>query len=148
MEPRERALDDPAGAAEATAVRGVAARQLGADPAGLEIVPMRLRVVGAIALHQPGLPAWRARAAAQRRDPMHQGEELGHIVAMGGRDDRGQRNPPRLGEKVVFRPRLAAIGRVRSSFFPPRSARTEELSTMARARSSWPRCRSSASKTA
>ena len=48
----------------------------------------------------------------------------------------------------MFRPRLTAIGWVRSSFFPPRSARTEALSTMARARSSWPCARNSASSAA
>jgi hypothetical protein len=46
---------------------------------------------------------------------------------------------------VMFRPSLAAIGGVRSSFFPPRGARTEALSTIARRRSRSPRRRKSVS---
>jgi hypothetical protein len=69
-------------------------------------------------------------------------------MAVSGGQQGGQRDAARLGENVVLRPRLTAIGWVRSSFFPPRSARTEALSTSARVRSNWPRWRNSASKTA
>jgi hypothetical protein len=53
----------------------------------------------------------------------------------------------RVGKNMMFRPGFGAIGRVRSSFFPPRSARSEALSTTARARSIRPRRRSSTSRT-
>ncbi len=60
-------------------------------------------------------------------------------LAVGRRQQGDQRDAARLRENVMFRPALTAIGWVRSSFFPPRSARSEALSTRARARSSWPR---------
>ncbi len=59
-----------------------------------------------------------------------------------------ERNPLAVSENMMLRPRLAVIGRVRSRSFPARSARSEALSTIARARSSRPRRHSSASKTA
>jgi hypothetical protein len=46
---------------------------------------------------------------------------------------------PRIGDEVVFGALLAAIGWVRSSFFPPRTARTDPLSMTAQRWSSRPR---------
>lgn len=74
MEPRQRAFDDPARAPEPAAVRGMPARELRLDPARVQIVPMRLRVVGPIALHHGRLAPWSAPAAAERRDAVHQGK--------------------------------------------------------------------------
>jgi hypothetical protein len=70
---------------------------------------------------------------------------LGDIVHVGRGQVGDQRNPVALGDDVVFRAFLAAIGWVRSSFFPPRSARRDALSMTAQLRSSSPRRRSSAS---
>jgi hypothetical protein len=53
---------------------------------------------------------------------------LRDIVHVGGGELRDQRDAARVGDDVVFRALLTAIGWVRSSFFPPRSARTEALS--------------------
>jgi len=143
MQPGQRAFDDPARPAEATAVRCAALRELRLDAASVQFVPMRLGVVAAIALNERWFAARPSGPTAQRGEGIHQGQELHNVVAVGRRQPHDERNAPRVGEKVMFRPLLAAIGRVRSSFFPPRSARTEALSTTARARSSWPRCRSS-----
>ena len=147
MQPRERALDDPACAAEATAVRAPSFRELRRDPALFELVTMRLRIVGAVALDDAGLAQRPTRTAAQRWNPVDQRQQLRHVVPVRRREARDNRNPLRVGKKMMFRPGLTAIGRVRSSFFPPRSARSDALSTIARARSSWPRWRNSVSKT-
>lgn len=148
MEPSQCAFDDPPRATEPAAVRRAALGQLSLDPAALQRVAMRLRVVAPVALNERRLAHRSTRTAAQRRNRVNQGQKLGDVVAVGGGQERRQRDATRLGENVVFRPRLAAIGWVRSSFFPPRNARTEALSTRARVRSSWPRWRNSASKTA
>jgi hypothetical protein len=148
MEPGQRALDDPAGPAEATAMLGPALRQLRLDAPAVEGVAVRLRIIAAVALHEIRLPPGAAGPAAHWRYCVHQRQELRDVMPVGGRQLRRKRNPLAVSENVMFRPRLTAIGWVRSSFFPPRSARMEELSAMARARFNWPRCRNSASRTA
>jgi hypothetical protein len=148
MKPGQRAFHDPARATEPAAMGRAALGELGLDSAAMQRVAMRLRIVAPVALNQPRLAHGPTRTAAERRYRVDQRQQLGDVVPVGRGQDRGQRYPARVGENVVLRPRLTAIGWVRSSFFPPRSARTEALSTTARARSSWPRWRSSASNTA
>jgi hypothetical protein len=148
MEPGQRALDDPARPAEATAMLSPALRQLRLDAAAVEGVAVRLRIIAAVPLHEIRLPPGAPGPATHRRHRVHKWQELRDVMAVGGRQLRRKRNPLAVSENVMFRPRLTAIGWVRSSFFPPRSARMEELSAMARARSNWPRWRNSASRTA
>ena len=147
MQPGQGAFNDPAGPPEAAAVRPPAFRELTGDAAALELIPVRLGIVAPIALDEAGLAQRAPRAAAHGRNRIHQRQQLGYVVPVRRREPRNNRNPVRVGENMMFRPGLAAIGRVRSSFFPPRSARSDALSTTARARSSWPRRRNSASKT-
>jgi hypothetical protein len=148
MEPGQRAFHNPPCAPESAAVGRAALGELRLDSAAMQRVSMRLRIVAPVALNQPRLAYGATRTAAERRNRVDQGQQLGNVVAVGGGQQRRQRDAARLGEKVVLRPRLTAIGWVRSSFFPPRSARTEALSTRARVRSNWPRWRNSASRTA
>ena len=147
MQPGQRAFDHPARAPEAAAVRAPALGQVRGDPALRQLIAMRLRVVPAVPLHEPRFAPRGPGAAAQGRQRIDQRQQLCDIVAMGGGQRRDERNPVRVSENMMLRPGLAAIGRVRSSFFPPRSARSEALSTTARARSNWPRWRNSSSST-
>ena len=147
MQPSQRAFDDPPSLSETAAVWGPALRQLGPHPTPMQLVPMALGIVTAVALDTRGLMAGPAGPAAQDRKRIDQRQQFGDVIAVGGGQARDNRNPLGVGENVMFRPLLPAIGGVRSSFFPPRSARTELLSTMARTRSSSPRLRSSVSKT-
>lgn len=148
VEPGEGALHDPPRAAEPTAMRGPAFRQAAGDATAFEGVAMRLGIVRAIALDQVRFPGGRSRPTAQGRDGVHQREQLGDVGAIGPRQNRGERNTLRFREEVVLAPRLTAIGWVRSSFFPPRKARSEALSTTAQSKLSSPRWRSSARSTA
>ena len=122
MQPRQGAFNDPPGAAEATAVRGTPLGELRGDPAAFEVIPMRLRVIPPVPLNQLGLAGRAPRPAAQRRNPVDQRQQLGDVVPISGRQARDERDPLRFREEVVFAARLAAIGWVRSSFFP-RAAR-------------------------
>jgi len=147
MQPGEGAFDHPTRPAEAAAVRRAALRELGGDAAIAEPVAMRLRIVAAVALDESRFAHGPTGAASEDGHRIDERQQLGDVVPVRRRQRRDERNPVGVGENMMFRPGLAAIGRVRSSFFPPRSARRDELSTTARARSSWPRRRNSVSST-
>jgi hypothetical protein len=145
MEPSQRALDDPAPAPQATAVRLVAPRQDRGDAALPQFRAVPLGVVATIALQTVRPPTRRTGSSADGGHRIDQIEQLGDVVPIRRGQPRDERNPLAVGKNVMFRPGLAAIGRVRSSFFPPRNARREALSTIARARSRSPRRRNSVS---
>ena len=106
VEPGERALEDPAEHAKAAAVGRAATAEDRNNAAGGEAITMWLRIVATVALQDVGPSARPPAASAKVR----------------GRDMRHQRHPARIGHDVVFGPRLAAIGWVRSSFFPAHRA--------------------------
>ncbi len=143
MQPRERAFDDPAGPAQPTAMGRPALGERRPDAPRPERQSMGLRVIAAIALDHVGFAARPAVGPAQRRNGVDQGQELRYVVPVRRREARDERNPVGVGKNMMFRPGFAAIGRVRSSFFPPRNARSEALSTTARAKSRRPCRRSS-----
>jgi hypothetical protein len=147
MQPGEGTFDHPARPAEAAAVRRAALRELRRDAAVPKLVAMRLRIVAAVTLNESRFADGPPGAASKGRHGIDEGQQLGDVVPVRRGQRRDERNPVRVGENMMFRPGLAAIGRVRSSFFPPRNARSDELSTTARARSSWPRRRNSLSNT-
>src|SRR5712691_12405607 len=132
MQPRQRALDDPTRAAQAAAVGPSAFRQLAGDPAPRQGVAMRLGVIPAVTLHEAWFAQRPTGAAAQGRNAVDEGQQLGHVVPVRRREARDDRNPVRVGKNMMFRPGLTAIGRVRSSFFLSCRARSEALSTTAR----------------
>lgn len=145
MEPGDRAFDDPAAHAEPTAVRRPTLGEDRDDASGPEAIAVRLGVVAPIALQRIGPSAGPATTPADGREGVDHGVEVGDVVDVGGRYLRDERDAARIRDEVVFGPLLAAIGWVRSSFFPPRTARTEPLSMTVQRWSSRPRRRSSAS---
>ena len=102
---------------------------------------MWFRIVATVALQDLGPSARPPAAPANGGQVRDQGVEVGDVVDVRGCDMRHQRHPARIGHDVVFGPRLAAIGWVRSSFFLPRIARTDPLSTTVQRWSSRPRRR-------
>ncbi len=146
MEPREGAFDDPAGHAQSTIMRRAAAREHCEDAFGAQPIAMRLRVIPAVALQHIGATARSTPSPPNGREGPDQRIELRDVVDVRGADLSYQGDATRIDDDVVFRAFLTAIGWVRSSFFPPRNARNEALSTTAQRRSRRPRRRSSASK--
>jgi hypothetical protein len=145
VEPSDRPFDDPAARAEPAAVRRATPREDGRDAPGREPVAMRLRVVAAVALQRVGAAARTTAAPPHGRERVDHRVEVSNVVDVGGGHLRDKRDAPRIGDEVVFGALLAAIGWVRSSFFPPRTARTAPLSITVQRWSNRPRRRSSAS---
>ena len=73
MEPGEGAFDNPAHAAEAGAMDGLASRDLGLDPALVQRSAVRVVVVAAVADDQRRSSAWPAGETTDRRDAVDSG---------------------------------------------------------------------------
>ncbi len=137
MQPGNGALDHPAKDAQATAMRGAATGQDGGDPLRAQLAAVRLRIVGAIALDRLRPLPGAAHLAVDGRNGLHERDELGDVVPIGLRQSDGQGNAAAIRNEVVLAPQLPSIRRIRTRFFPPRRARMEEESTIARDQSSW-----------
>jgi hypothetical protein len=149
MQPGDRPFDHPSRATEAAAVAAaIAIRDQRHNTALPQLRAVTLRVVAAVALDHRRFPARAPGAAADHGHGIDEIDQLRDVGPIRGGQRRDERNPVRVGKNMMLRPGLTAIGRVRSSFFPPRMARSEALSTTARARSKRPRRRSSVSSTA
>jgi hypothetical protein len=131
MQPRQGALHDPTKHAQATAVLGVALGQNRNDPTLTESLAMRLGIVGAVSLDALGAPPRRTGFAADRWDSVYERQQLGNVMPVRPRGLRGQGDAVAVGDEVMFRAFLAAIGGVGSGVRPPKTARTEAESTTA-----------------
>ncbi len=145
MQPSYRTLHHPTGSAQASAMGGSAFRQFGCDRLKTQQHAQRFGIVAAIALQDFGLVQRSSTLSSNRRDRVNQRHQLRHVMRIGtGQDDR-ERDTFLFGNDVVLAAELTPVNGTWSRFFPANIARTEELSTMARAKSIWPRSRSSAS---
>ena len=119
VEPGEGALDDPAVAAEAGAVLGLAAGDLRGDPELAELAAVFVVVVAAVGGDPVGSAAWPAGLAADGWDPLDERDQLGDVVAVAARDRPGERDPGRVYEKVVLGACPGPVNRARARFGAP-----------------------------
>ena len=116
VQPGEGAFDDPAVAAELGSVFGLAASDHGFDAALPDESTVFVVVVAAIG-KQGARPATRTTwTSAHRRDAVEQFEQLRDVVAVGGGQRPGQRQPAAVYEEVMLAPAPAAIDRVWTGF--------------------------------
>ena len=132
VQPRDRTFDHPARLTQSAAMRGAPPGQNRRNAQSAQGAAVGSGVVGAVALNTigalPGAPA----SAGKRRDSSDEGNELGYIMGIGRRERRRERDAPCIADEMVLAARFAPVGGIRSGFFPPCMARTEELSTMVR----------------
>ena len=114
VEPGEGALDDPAVAAETGAVLGLAAGDLGLDPALAELVAVLVVVVAAVGGEPVWPPSGSADAAAHRRHRVEERDQLGDVVAVTASECPGERDPGRVYEKVMLGAVSGSINRARA----------------------------------
>jgi hypothetical protein len=123
---REAALDDPALAAEARAVRAAAAGDDRLDPARPEQAAVLVMVIAAVGEDTVGFLARPATLAGDGSGVqlVEQRQELGDVVSVtAGQRDR-ERNAGRVDEQVVLGARARTIDRGRPRQEPPKRART------------------------
>jgi hypothetical protein len=114
VQPGEGALDHPADASEPGAVLGLAARDLGCDPAPAELASVAVVVVAAIGGETLRSSARTAHRAADGRHPLEQRHELGDVVAVAAGDTPGERDPGRVYEQVMLGASSGSINRARA----------------------------------
>ena len=102
VQPREGPLDDPAVAAQAGAVRGLATADLWSDPAPAQLAPVLVVVVTAVGAETIRPSPRLARLAAHGRHPLEQRDELGDVVAVAAGDRPGERQPGRVYEQMML----------------------------------------------
>ena len=119
VQPGEGAFDDPAVAAEAGAVLGVAPRDLGCDPAPAELTAVARVVVAAIGAQPVGPAPWPADLAAHGRDPVDERDQLSDVVAVAAGELPGERDPGRVDQEVVFRAVSGSVNRARARLGAP-----------------------------
>ena len=119
VEPGEGAFDDPAVAAQAGAVFGLAAGDLRCDPALAELAAVLVVVVAAVSRDSVGPAAWAADLAADRWYPVDERDQLGDVVAVAAGERPGERDPSRVYEKVMLRAVSGSINRARARLGAP-----------------------------
>src|SRR5437867_2262629 len=103
VQPGKGAFDDPAGAAEAGAVLGLAPSDLRLDPTAPQLAAVLVVVVAAVGRDAFGSLTRPADPAAHSRDGIDERDQLGDVVAVATRDRPGERDPGRVNEQVVLR---------------------------------------------
>lgn len=132
MQPRQSTLDDPAVDAQPAAMRDASAGQHRFDAQLYERIAMSFRMIRPIPLYTIRAATWVATLTGDRRDRVNQRQKLSHVVSVRTGKYRGERNAVRIGDDVVLRAVLPAIRGVGAGLRPPKTARTEALSTTAR----------------
>jgi len=132
MQPRQRTLDHPSIGTQPTAMSDTAAGQHRLDAQLHERITMRIRMIRPIALYTIRPAARAPRLTGDRRNGLHQRQQLGYVVPVRASECRGERNAIRIGDDVVLRAAFPAIRGVGAGLLPPKTARTEALSTTAR----------------
>ena len=119
VEPGEGAFDDPAVAAEMGAVLGLAACDHRFDAALPDEPAVFVVVVAAIGKQRPRPTTRPSRTTAHGRDAIEQLEQLCDVVAVGGGERPGERQPATVYEEMVLAARTSAIDRAGTGFRAP-----------------------------
>jgi hypothetical protein len=119
VQPGEGALDDPAVAAEAGAVFGMAAGDLRCDAASAELTAVAVVVVTAVGGETLRPAARPADTTAHRGHSVDERDQLGDVVAVAARDRPGERDPGRVDQEVVLGARSGSINRARARLGAP-----------------------------
>ena len=115
----------------------VSSREHGLNAPTSQLFAMRVGMVRAIALHPLRALSRPTSFPADQRDRIDQRQQLRHVVTIGSGQRGRKGNALGVSDQVMFAAGFAAIRWIRSRFFPPCIARTDEESTMARDQSIW-----------
>lgn len=144
VQPGEAALHHPAVLAQPGAVGDASAGDARDDPAGAQEPPILVVVIATVGQQFPGFAPGSATKSADRRDGVHQGQQLGDVVAVPSGEADLQRDAVCLDDQMVLGAGPGPSDGAGPDMVPPLRARTCEPSTAHRSRSSAPTARNSA----
>ena len=136
MQPGDGPFDYPTGPSQITAMRCATLGNVVPDAAFLQCLAVGTTIVSTIGLNGLGLFQRPPALSANWMDAIDQGQQLRDVMPVGLGQNDVDRDALRIDEDMVLAACLTAIGWVRSTFFPPCTARTDELSATAREKSS------------
>jgi hypothetical protein len=119
VQPGEGSFDDPAVAAEAGAVLGLAAGDDRLDAALPDEPPVLVVVVAAVGDQRPRSASWATDPAAHRWHPVEQLEQLGDVVAVAAGERPGERDATPVYEQVVLAAATAPVDRAGTRSLAP-----------------------------
>jgi hypothetical protein len=131
MKPTVRTFHNPPINAQAAAILGISFGEHRFDAASSQSLAMGFGIIRAIALRSLG-PSSLAAFAANLRNRIDQRDQLRHIMSVGSRHRRRHGDAVGIGKYVMLRPGFAAIRGIGARLRPPKTARTDVLSTTTR----------------
>src|SRR6185436_10410039 len=137
MQPGQGPLHDPAIPPQATAMRPAPPSDPGLDRAVAQRLAMEVRVVAPIRIQLFRTAAGSSPPTAHRRNGLDDRQQVRDGAGIGGGQSSSEWNALRIRNNVVFRAGFRPVGGVRTGSFPPKTARTDALSTAARDQSIW-----------
>jgi len=135
MKPTERAFDDPTDLAKAAALRRAALGNVRFNAFAPQEDAVHFGVVGAVGIEALRTLNRTAGFTSNGWDGLNQRDQLRHVVPVGARQLASQRGSMGIGDDVVLAALLAPVRRIGACLGPPKTARTDELSTTARDKS-------------
>jgi hypothetical protein len=130
--PSKGSFNYPSPSAQPTAMFGVSLGQQRLDSANSQATPIRISVVATVAYHAIRPITWPSSFSLQDRDRINECEGLLRIVAIGSGETDSEGNSAPVTNQMTLAAELSPIGRIRAGLLPPKTARTEQLSTTAR----------------
>lgn len=116
MQPRDSALNNPAGFSETAAVGNPSAGNFGFDSRRVQGIAVLVMVVAAVALNDHRLLERSSAFAADGRNGLDQRNELRNVVPIGAGQDDCERDPLRFSDEVVLGAGASTVGGIRSCF--------------------------------
>ena len=135
MKPTQASLNHPSMHTQPAAMRLTSLGQQRPDMSLLQLLANRLRVIPSVSLRLKRTLARPASLALDSRYGIHQLKGLGDIVSVRASQPDRQWNALGIGYDMMLATRLRPVRGVGSCFLPPKTARTEALSSTARVQS-------------
>ena len=146
VQPRNSSLNDPAIYPQTASVFGSTFGKQGNNLSCTKLTAMWLAIISPVC-HRTFRPLHRSTNFTRyRRNTINKRQQLRNIMSISSGQFYRQRKSIRVSYQMMFRALFAAIRGVWAGFRPPKTARTEDESTIAREKSIWSASRSLLSK--